>query len=557
MKKYYFILLLIFFSSTALYADNKSAGMKRFIIAVGANYGGYNRVRLKYAVSDANAFIEVFQEIGGADKENCFPLYNPDPRIFFSTMNKVKKTVASAKKKYRKTELIFYYSGHSDETGILLGNDKVLYKDIKRLLESIPADVRITILDSCSSGAFTRQKGGQMQPSFLFDTSYDMKGNAVMTSSSSNEVSQESDAIKGSYFTYYLITGLRGAADVTQDNRITLNEAYQYAFNNTLMRTEKSIGGAQHPNYNIKMVGTGDVILTDIRKSSSKLILAKNVYGTVYIRDNDNNIVAEFVKPLGSEMIVALNSGKYNIVLFRDNRNYAASIFIPANSAKRLSNTNFTLSTRENAAFRGDNPNQNSNPPEESKPNEPNSDSLFGNQQLSFSGYGAIINTFGKSVEGNFLSYSGLRGGLLINNRLCLGMWGIGLINSSDRDEFNNNTEFIDTMPKFHLGSGGFLVEYYFRPEKIVNISLGLGTGMGALTLSDTSYDSDGNSDEQFNDVFFAMRPEISVYIKVTRWCRIGLSAAYLYTHDVEKFGFKDSDFRGFSAGFTAAFGWF
>jgi len=79
-----------------------------------------------------------------------------------------------------------------------------------------------------------------------------MKGDAFMTSSSANEASQESDAIRGSFFTYYLVSGLRGAADMIHDGRITLNEAYQYAYNETLSRTEKTMGGTQHPNYDIR-----------------------------------------------------------------------------------------------------------------------------------------------------------------------------------------------------------------------------------------------------------------------------------------------------------------
>ncbi|MGD8538948.1 MAG: hypothetical protein PVI66_09540 [Candidatus Aminicenantes bacterium] len=52
---------------------------------------------------------------------------------------------------------------------------------------------------------------------------------------------------------------------MTQDGRVTLNEAYHFAFNETLAQTEKSLSGPQHPYYNIQMAGTGDVVMTDIR----------------------------------------------------------------------------------------------------------------------------------------------------------------------------------------------------------------------------------------------------------------------------------------------------
>jgi uncharacterized caspase-like protein len=73
--------------------------------------------------------------------------------------------------------------------------------------------LRFVILDSCSSGAITRAKGGVKPQSFLFDTSVSAEGCASLTSSSTDEASQKSDAIESSYFTHSLLAGLRGAAD--------------------------------------------------------------------------------------------------------------------------------------------------------------------------------------------------------------------------------------------------------------------------------------------------------------------------------------------------------
>lgn len=550
------IIILFLLISTNISAQKKSAGLKRFIVSIGANYGGQGRVRLKYAISDASAFIDVFKEIGGVDTENCYPLYNPDPRIFFSTMNQVKKKLSSSKKEYRKTELIFYYSGHSDESGILLGNDKILYKDIKKILDSIPADVKITILDSCSSGAFTRQKGGKMKPSFLFDTSYDMKGNAIMTSSSSDEVSQESDSIQGSFFTHYLLIGLKGAADVTQDSRITLNEAYQYAFNNTLQRTEKTMGGAQHPNYHIKMVGTGDVILTDIRKSSSKIILDKKLYGTIYIRDDENFIIAELNKPLGSQMTVAIRPGKYSIINFRDRNNYKTSIIVTNNSSYYLKSSKFSKSGRETTYYRGEIPIKDEPTPENQKEAEV-SKTLLDRRTLTFSGYGAITNSYTYSAK-NFTVYTGFKGALLINNTYAIGAFGLGLANNRSRSNFNSNKEYIDEYPDFSIGFGGIYLERYFRTNEVINFSVGLGLGAGAITLSSSSDDNNAQSDsEDYKDIFFAAYPEAAVYVKITRWCRVGLTGSYIFTRKINSYGFTDSDFNSFTAGLVAQFGWF
>ena len=111
----------------------------------------------------------------------------------------------------------------------------------------------ITILDACASGAITRLKGGRPHPAFLTDASSQVKGYAFLTSSSENEAAQESERLQGSFFTQALLTGLRGAADVSGDGRVTLGEAYQFAFTETLAQTTSTQGGAQHPAYDIKM----------------------------------------------------------------------------------------------------------------------------------------------------------------------------------------------------------------------------------------------------------------------------------------------------------------
>jgi uncharacterized caspase-like protein len=58
----------------------------------------------------------------------------------------------------------------------------------------------------------------------------DASGEVVITSSSADELSQESDEVGGSYFTHYLLSGLRGAADTSGDGEVTLDEAYRYVY---------------------------------------------------------------------------------------------------------------------------------------------------------------------------------------------------------------------------------------------------------------------------------------------------------------------------------------
>ena len=86
-----------------------------------------------------------------------------------------------------------------------------------------------------------------------------------MTSASVDEAAQESERLKASIFTHALVSGLRGAADTSRDGRVTLGEAYEFVFSETLAHTTSTRGGPQRPAYDIQLVGTGEMVLTETR----------------------------------------------------------------------------------------------------------------------------------------------------------------------------------------------------------------------------------------------------------------------------------------------------
>jgi hypothetical protein len=109
---------------------------------------------------------------------------------------------------------------------------------------------------------------------------------------------------------------LRGAADHNADRLVTLDEAYRFAFGETLASTESSTAGAQHAAYEIQLAGTGDLIMTDLRKTTAGLSLAPDVEGRVYVRDASGNLASELFKPPGVGGVeLALEPGKYSIVV--------------------------------------------------------------------------------------------------------------------------------------------------------------------------------------------------------------------------------------------------
>jgi Caspase domain len=309
------ILLIGAFSAMA--KPEQGVILKRFAIIVGSNDGGQRRALLRYAHSDAESFAGILNELGGLARENTILLLEPDRNDIEAAFFRLAKRIGKTKRQNARFEVIFYYSGHSDEVGILPAGEHYSYKEIRESIEAMPAEVRIAVLDSCASGAFTIAKGGVRRAPFMLDSSVEVRGYAFLTSASADESAQESDRLGGSFFTHFLVSGMRGAADASRDGTVSLNEAYHYAFNETLARTTMTRGGAQHPNYDIQLAGSGDLVLTDLRGTSAQLQFSDNLDGRFFIRDMRNKLIAEINKRAGSPMIISLDPGQYEITYQR------------------------------------------------------------------------------------------------------------------------------------------------------------------------------------------------------------------------------------------------
>jgi len=308
-------------------APQPAAVLQRHTLVIGANFGGADRPMLRYAVSDAERFASVMVELGGVAPANQILLKQPRLRELFAALDGLSARLAAAKRApgpgAGRTEVVLYYSGHADEKGLLLGEDRVSYRSLRDKLDEMPADVRIAVLDACASGAFTRLKGGTARRPFTVDASSAMRGHAFLTSSAATEAAQESDRIGASYFTHYLVSGFRGAADLSGDGRVTLSEAYQFAFAETLGRTIGTSGGAQHPSYDINLTGTGDVVMTDMRQTTASLVLAEDLDGRMFIRNAARQLVAELHKPVGRVVEIGIEAGAYEVRIERDKASYA------------------------------------------------------------------------------------------------------------------------------------------------------------------------------------------------------------------------------------------
>ena len=352
-KKRLFLILLLGVLSWTVVAE-APVRLRRIALVTGSNDGGEGLVRLKYAESDARSFASVMQELGGVRPQDLVLVVHPDVTRFEDALGRVRQMVASPREMDERRELVVYYSGHSDDDGLIFGKDRMPWATLRRELNDIPADVKIAILDSCSSGSLTRAKGGVSRPAFLFDASADMTGHAYLTSASAEEAAQESDRIGASFFTHYLISGMRGAADTVGDGVVTLNEAYAYAFQETLASTEKTQYGPQHPAYDINLTGSGDLVLTDLRLASAGLTVAEDVAGRLYLRDAQGTLAVELNKAAGQKVELGLEPGVYSVLLDNKGARLAADVRVSTRQRASLSLSNMHAVALDKATPRGE-----------------------------------------------------------------------------------------------------------------------------------------------------------------------------------------------------------
>lgn len=505
------IVLASILNAGALYSgpiqDNQGqdrAVIKRFAMAVGANNGGKERVLLHYAVSDATAILNVLEELGGVEEDDILLLEEPDVRTFYTEMGRLQSQIEKSKADYVRVEFIFYYSGHSDEKYILLGDEKISYENLRDTINGIDADVRIAILDSCASGAFTRIKGGKKRLPFLMDSAYNMRGFAVMTSSSANEASQESDLIQSSFFTHYLISGMRGAADMSQDGRITMNEAYQFAFNETLTQTTKTVSGPQHPFTDIQMSGTGDVVMTDVRRASVILALGEDIFGQIFIHDRDGRLVVELTKPPGRKIDLGLEEGEYRVINIPEGGVFESTIKLAEGDEYVLTPSEFAETDVEYTTPRG------------RRAEQIDKHTLL--QGKSTYRIFGELSSKSTEIDGEYGLLMGGSLGMTINRVFSVGFAGYGKAN------------FDPGLP----GYGGLFFAYNFSPTRKLHFRA------TALVGSGTSH---------FGSIFYIFEPGVEGVLNISQVVRLTFGLSMPLT-DKDDTGMKNPAFNvGFQFG--------
>ncbi|BDG06781.1 caspase family protein [Anaeromyxobacter oryzae] len=297
----------------ALAAGAGAAEPHRFALVAGEPDGGPGAVRLRYAERDARRIHDILLRVGGVRPEDARLLLSAGVRAFMDALAELSARAEAARARGETTVLLVYYSGHARDGALRLGSGRLPFDDLRAALERAPADVRIGLVDSCRSGAIARAKGARPAPAFDVASAAGEgpRGLVLIASSAADEDSQESDLIGASWFTHHLASGLLGGADASGDGKVTLSEAYAYAYARTVGSTASSSGGVQHPVFLYDLGGAGDVVLSDLTPVGGGLVFPPAAEGLYVVLDGGGRAVAEVAKGAGAERRVALPPGRY------------------------------------------------------------------------------------------------------------------------------------------------------------------------------------------------------------------------------------------------------
>ena len=251
----------------------------------------------------------MLQDLGGLPSANVVFLHDRDAtevrRALISMNDRIRARTALPDVQ---VVLFVYYSGHADATAIHLGGSDLDVAEIEQLVRGSSSHFRVLMLDACRSGVLTRKKGGVSAPAIAIRIGQQLEGQGMvfLTSTAANEDAQESDELRGSFFTHHFASGLVGAADTDGDGQVQLDEAYRYAYDATLRATSRTWAGPQHPSYRYELGGQGRITLTVLKDASR---------GVVVFPDNRSYLVFRGSPggPVAAEMTASARSRKLSL----------------------------------------------------------------------------------------------------------------------------------------------------------------------------------------------------------------------------------------------------
>jgi hypothetical protein len=297
-------------------------------LVIGENRGLNGEETLRYAEADARRVLGVLQEVGGVAPARAVSVYGTDATRLRETLGKLAARLkAEAGPSDR---MLVYVSSHAGEGALHLAGTELPLAELAGFVRAAPVGVSLLVIDACRSGALTRLKGLKaVGAAPLRVEASDLSGQIFISASGADEYAQESDELQGSTFTHHWVTGLRGAADASHDGRVTLEEAYAWAWARTLESTFASRGGIQRPAFKVDLHGQGELVLSELARAEGRLTLDAPEPGRwLLVALGSGAVIADVEKSPGP-MVLAVPPGPYRVRLRAADGYFERQVVVP------------------------------------------------------------------------------------------------------------------------------------------------------------------------------------------------------------------------------------
>lgn len=306
------IILLVFSAVICSFAKENREDFQVLIVSADDSYVASEK-NLEFASMDANRLAKALTSAAKVSEQNIVNLKNPSIEEFDVAVSSIAKRATQ--------KFMFYFSGHSDENGLHLKDGSVTKSKFHDLLAKVSSKVKIVILDSCFSGSLKSKGVVKSKPIELVQYDVDEPtGSVILTSSSGTELSYESARLKGSIFTYHLVSGLYGQADSNSDGLVTIDELYQYVYSQTKFQSMVSGGKVQSPEFESKLTGQGALVVSYPARINGHVLLASATQGELALTSGKGINFFRFYKNRGEEKVVSLPRGQYDITWTEEGR---------------------------------------------------------------------------------------------------------------------------------------------------------------------------------------------------------------------------------------------
>lgn len=200
---------------------------RTYVLVTGvSNYQGTNN-DLQQSTKDAKAFYDLMIK-----HTNDVTILTSKNATRQNVLNKLKKITKAAK---NGDCIMLFYSGHGAPGYICLYDEFLAYSDIVTTMKKSKASQKVLIVDACHAGTVNTDIS---QHNFT-----EKDGIICMMSSRPEEYSMENSVLGSGYFTQGLLKAFRGKGDANRDKRITVIEAFKYAYSDVVKRSMQR----QHP----------------------------------------------------------------------------------------------------------------------------------------------------------------------------------------------------------------------------------------------------------------------------------------------------------------------